>query len=171
MKYLNGKTVYLCGNIKGASDDGVTWRDDISNNLKKLGINVIDPCKKNSTMAEIGSAKQYFTDVAKREDWKTLKEEFWPIVRWDLKGIDRSDFIIFNYDPTVPTVGSIHELVVATYEKKPILLKYDTSQLDHFNPWMATFIKESHFFSTWEKMADYLEEVDNGKFDSSYWVF
>ena len=169
--YLVGKSVYLCGNIKNAHLDGVGWRDAVTPTLETFGIKVLDPCKKTSTLSEIGEQKKRYTELSMKEDWKTLKEEFWPAVRWDLKSVDMSDFIIFNYDPTLPTVGSIHELVVATFEKKPILLKYDATQLDKFNPWIATFIKEKHFFKTWESMFLYLEDVNNGIFDSSYWVF
>ena len=84
--------------------------------------------------------------------------------------VDHCDFIVFNYDPTVPMVGSIHELVVATFEKKVILLKYEKEQLKDFNPWMATFTKDHHFFSKWDEMFSYLSKVDEGVFDTSLWV-
>ena len=171
MNYLKLKTVYLCGAIKDATDDGISWRDTITPKLEKYGVNVLDPCKKTGNSEEIGDAKKRFRDIIIDEDWKQIKEEFWPVVRWDLRSVDKSDFIIFDYNTDVNTIGSIHELVVASSQKKPILLKYNKSQLSKFNPWIVTFIKESHFFSDWGDMFNYLEDVNNGIFDSSYWVF
>jgi len=175
--YLKNKTVYLCGPIVGVDDDGIGWRTLISGKLEKLGINILDPCKKapvyqdlNTDLGEVGKDKKKFKEIILRENWKQLKEDFWPIVRYDLKCVDKSDFLIFYYDPTVSTVGSIHELVVATFEKKNILLFYKKEHLDSFNPWIATFIKEHHFFHNWQDMFNYLDQVNNGKFDTSLWV-
>jgi len=116
------------------------------------------------------ASKKKFRKLIIAEQWDQVKKDFWPIVRTDLRLVDHCDFIILNHDPTVPTVGTIHELVVATFEKKVILLKYEKDQLDKFNPWMATFIKSHHFFSQWEEMFTYLHKVDSGQLDTSYWV-
>lgn len=171
MDYLKDKVVYLCGTIHGDSDDGTGWRDEITPKLNKMGIHVLNPCKKvNSEFGEVGEDKRRFKKMVMGEDWDLLKREFWNIVRYDLRCVDKSDFLILYHDPTIPTVGTIHELVIATFEKKVILLKYDKSQLDSFNPWMATFIKSHHFFPEWDLMFDYLKDVNQGILDTSYWV-
>ena len=170
MNYLKGKTTYLIGAIKDLSDAGTTWRDTITPKLNDFGLLVLDPCKKANGISEIADAKQKFTNIILDEDWKQLKESFWPVVRWDLRSVDKSDFVIFDYNTDVNTVGSIHELVVASSQKKPILLKYNKHQLSKFNPWIATFIKEGHFFSSWDDMFNYLDEVDAGRLDTSLWV-
>ena len=170
MKYLKDRVVYLCGPIKDVSDDGTSWRDYITPKLKEYGLGVLDPCQKANGKEEIGDAKRKFKEIIMREDWKTLKEEFWPVVRWDLRSVDVADFVIVDYNPEVNTVGTIHELVVASFEKKPILLKYNKSQLEKFNPWIGVFIKTHHFFPTWDDMFKYLDEVDAGRLDTSLWV-
>jgi hypothetical protein len=170
MNYLKEKTVYLCGNIKNAKDDGVGWRNEITPQLNGLGIKVLNPCAKINGISEIGEQKIYFRELIEKENWKQLKYDFWKVVRSDLKCCDSSDFIIFNYDASVQTVGSIHELVVAQFEKKVILCRYHKDQLDKFNPWIATFIKEHHFFSEWAKMFEYLGKVNDGILDTSLWV-
>lgn len=175
MNYLKGKQVYLSGPILNSADDGVIWRDYITPKLEYFGLEILDPCKKhilmnNQNINEIGESKKKFRELIVQEKWEEVKEEFWPIVRTDLRLIDKCDFVILDHDPTVPTVGTIHELVVATFEKKVILLKYNKEQLKYFNPWMATFVKPHHFFSSWDAMMFYLEEVNNGKKDTSYWV-
>jgi len=169
--FLRGKSCYLCGPIKGHDDDGVTWRREITPRLQQtLGIEVIDPCQKGEDFGETLDDKIRFTRIIQAEDWDTLKKEFWPVVRWDLKRVDRADFLIFNYDAKVQTIGSVHELVVAQFEKKPILLKYNRAHLDVFNPWISVFIKKNHFFHEWDQMFSYLENVDRGNIDTSYWV-
>jgi hypothetical protein len=169
--YLNGKSVYLCGPIKMAKDDGVGWREEITPRFKPFGITVLNPCEKTTVETiEIGEDKNRFREMILQENFGLLKKNFWAIIRSDLKRVDASDFLVLNYDPDIPTVGSVHELCVSNYEKKVVLLKYNKSQLDRFNPWIAVFIKEHHFFSEWDKMFEYLEDVNQGKMDTSLWV-
>jgi len=175
MNYLNNKKVYLSGPIMNSADDGVKWREHVTPRLQKFGLEILDPCKKHIALGdeklnEIGESKKKFRELILNEKWEEVKKDFWPIVRTDLKLVDKCDFIILDHDPTVPTVGTIHELVVATFEKKVILLKYNKSQLESFNPWICTFIKSHHFFSTWDSMFDYLEKVNRGELDTSYWI-
>ena len=176
MNYLNGKKVYLSGPIMNSNDDGVEWRQVITSRLEKdFGLEVLDPCQKHIAMGdnrlnEIGESKKKFRKLIVDQNWEQVKKDFWPIVRTDLRLVDHCDFVIVDYDPTVPTVGTIHELVVATFEKKVVLLKYAENQLKDFNPWMATFVKQHHFFSKWPQMFKYLDRVNNGELDTSYWV-
>jgi len=177
VNYLKNKTVYLCGPIAAVKDDGIGWRKEITPRLNDFGVKVLDPCKKSTNdfddkneFGEVGKDKEKFRKLILKEDWKGVKEKFWPIIRYDLRCVDHCDFVIFYYDPLVSMCGSIHELVVATFEKKNILLYYKKEQLEHFNPWVATFIKENHFFDSWDVMFDYLKNVNDGKFDTSLWV-
>ena len=170
MNYLKNKKCYLCGSILMAKDDGVQWREMVTNKLNKFGVEVLNPCKKVLNGKEIGDDKARFKKIILNEKWGEIKKEFWPVVRTDLRFVDHSDFLIFNYDAKSPTIGSVHELVVANFEKKIILLKYNKKDLKFFNPWICTFIKEHNFFSDWNKMFEYLEGINNGKFDTSLWV-
>ena len=172
MNYLKNKTCYLCGPIMALSDEkSSSWRDNISKYLSNYGINVLDPLKKDD--AELGESskdRQKFRDLISQERWEDHKKLFWPIARWDLKAVNKSDFIIFNYDADCPTVGTYHEIVVASQQKKPILLKYDRSQLARFNFWLPILIKSEHMFAEWGQMLNHLGEVDNGIHSTSYWV-
>ena len=175
MKYLkgalNGKAAYLCGAIKACTNDGIDWREEVTKRLIPFGVQVLNPCKKTTKgLSEIGEDKKKFKDLIVREKWGKVKEDFWPIVRSDLRNVDRSDFIVFYYDPDIPTIGSVHELVISQIEKKPILIFYKKQQLQNFNPWICVFIKKHHFFSSLDKMFKYLEGVNHGKFDTSLWV-
>jgi hypothetical protein len=171
MKYLKGKMTYLCGAMGALDDSGMGWRDMITPRLQSYGITVADPARKTTDgISEIGEDKAKFKEIIKREDWKAAKEAFWPVARWDLRSVDKSDFLILNYDALVPSVGTWDEMVVANMQKKPILFKYDRSQLDDFNIWTIVRIKPQHFFAEWDDMFEYLDGVDNGQLDTSYWT-
>ncbi len=177
-KYLSNRTVYLSGPIKCDDSNGRGWRKEITPKLLSLGLHVIDPTddsfhKEMGDLASVDKHKGYFADLMKKRRFAKVKDEFWAILRHELKGVDRSDFLICCIDPTKPTVGTIHELVVASKdEQKPILLYVPEEKLELLNPWLLTFIKPSWLFTEWEALFSYLEnKIDNGKFDSSHWVF
>jgi hypothetical protein len=171
MTYLSGKTVYLCGPLHAEKDDGVGWRDAITPRLQAYNIIVDDPCKKTANgVGEVGDDKNRFKKLVKEKKFLEAKEAFWPIVRKDLRSVDKADFIIFNYIASSPTIGTWHEIINAQYQKKPILMKYDESQLDHFNPWVLTFVKATWCFATWDELFQELDKVNNRQFDSSHWT-
>ncbi|MFW6130332.1 MAG: hypothetical protein ACOC56_04035 [Atribacterota bacterium] len=169
--YLNGKTVYLAGSIHHNNvDSGVDWREKLTPQLENFGLNVIDPCKKTiNEFSEIGQDKEHLKQLIKDGNFAQVREIFFPILKSDLRCVDISHFIIVNYIPKIRHVGTIHEIVMANFEKKPILLYYPKEQLEEFNPWIACLIKEKHFFNDWNKMLEYLTNVDNGNFDTSLW--
>jgi len=171
MNYLNGKSVYLCGPIHYQQDSGMPWRESITKKLEEYSIKVLDPTKTSANgMSEVGEDKKLLKELILKENWTELKDAFWPIVRKDLRAVDQADFLICYYDPCMPTIGTIHELVVANFEKKPIFLKYDKSQLGSFNPWLSVLIKTKYFHSSWESLFEHLEQINQGKFDISYWT-
>lgn len=170
--YLHGKTVYLCGSLHSEKDDGMGWRASITPDLLHYGIIVDDPCKKTAVtgVGEVGDDKAMFKQLIKERKFLELKEKFWPIVRKDLRSVDKADFLIFNYNPESPTVGTWHEIITAQNQRKPILMKYDEAQLDKFNPWVLTFVKATWCFSQWTDLFKELDKVDDMEFDSSHWT-
>jgi hypothetical protein len=171
MNYLKGKSVYLCGAMCSLEDSGGAWRNIITPHLTELGIEVVDPTKTTANgVGEVADDKKRFRSLIESENWGQLKEEFWPVVRKDLRAVDKADFIICYYNPTVPTIGTIHELVLASSQKKPIFLKYDVETLGSFNPWMSCLIKTKYFHNNWTDLKIHLSCVDQGNFDTSYWT-
>ena len=170
--YLSGKSVYLAGPICACHDDGVNWREQITPTLAdKFGLHVEDPTKKTANgLGEVGADKALFKKLLKAKQFGVVREKFWPIVRKDLRCVDKADFLILVYDPAVPTVGTIHEWVEANRQKKPILVKYDVDALDHFNAWVTTLVKPEWLFETWESMYDYLELIKDGHINKNYWT-
>jgi len=169
--YLSGKSVYLAGPIHDVSDDGKGWRQILTPRLKEFGISVEDPTHKSIYgVGEVGDDKNLFKKLAKERKFIELKEKFWPVIRKDLRMIDKVDFIIALYSPKVKMLGTIHELVIAQNERKPILLYCEESELDELNPWILTFTKKGCFFTNWDDIINHLKEVDKGNFDYDYWT-
>lgn len=171
MNYLKNKVTYLGGAISLITDDeAINWRNQITSKLESYGIIVQDPCKKiDDSVGELGDHKQYFKNLIKNKEFARVKKEFYKIIRYDLKCIDRSDFIIVYHDPKIPTVGTINEIVVASIEKKPILIVCDEKNLEFINPWLLTLIKPQWLFTSFDDMFTYLDEINSGKLDSSHW--
>jgi hypothetical protein len=171
MGYLNNKVAYLAGPIHAVADDGIGWRDAITPMLESHGIIVDDPCKKTvGGMGEVKDDKKMIIDLIKGGNFGEAKKRFYPIVRKDLRSIDKADFLIVVYDPTIHMFGTIHEMVTAHHQRKPILLWFDKNHIDKFNPWCLTLVKENMIFTEWNAMFDYLRQIDTGEFDSSYWT-
>jgi len=172
MNYLQGKTAYLCGAMAALADSGVQWRDWITEKLEEeFGMIVLDPTEKTTAgISEIGDDKEKFRDMCKREAWAELKDAFYDVVRWDLRAVDQADVIIVNYNTDVPTVGTWHEVEVANFERKPVLMKYDVTQLERFNPWVTVHMKPQHLFKEWDVLFDHLREVNRGHFDRRRWT-
>ena len=172
MSYLSGKTVYLCGPLHAEEDDGIGWRELITPRLvSDYGLIVDDPTKKTANgVGEVGEDKARFKKLIKEKKFLEAKEAFWPIVRKDLRSVDKADFLIFNYLPASPTIGTWHEIINAQYQKKPILMKYPEHCLDIFNPWVLTFVKATWCFPTWQELFEELDKVNNKQFDSSHWT-
>lgn len=170
MNYLKNKSCYLCGPISLDENDGVLWRDKITPKLEEMGVIVRDPCKKTEH-GEIGSDKAYFSSLIKERKFKQVKEEFYRVAKSDLRMVDLSDFLIVEYVPSIPTVGTWHEIVVATHiQHKPVLVHCSEENLDKLNPWLLTLIKDFWLFTSWEQMLDYLSIINSGKIDSSHWT-
>lgn len=175
MHYLDTKTTYLIGAIHTTmeNDSGVKWREDITPTLVNLfNIIVLNPCKTSlNGFGEINSPKdvRYFKDLIHKREYAKIKDEFYWIVKKDLRCVDKSDFVIFNYHPKLPTIGSMHEVIVAIGQKKPVLIKCDEGLIDDFNPWLLTLIKPQWLFTSWEAMWEYLKQIDTGNLDSSWW--
>jgi hypothetical protein len=172
INYLKGKTVYLAGSIHHNDEDsGIGWREIITPKLEKFGLNVIDPCKQTlNGFGEVGADKKYLKELIKSKDFKKVKEVFFPILKKDLRCVDLSHFVIVNYRPTIRHIGTIHEVITAhQLQRKPVLLYYPPNEIEDFNPWMACLVKEKHIFDDWDKILNYLTEVDNGNFDTSLW--
>src|SRR5437899_9448638 len=135
---LQGARVYLSGPMdfvaSRAAEKQFGWRNRVSQFLQKMGTTIFDPWFK----PDVRGLHEYGREDAKsgeriREQWtyegdkKGAKarswcaRQFWETLHIDLRMVDTSDFTI-SYCPTnIYSVGTPHEIIMATLQHKPVL--------------------------------------------------
>jgi hypothetical protein len=135
---LSGARVYLSGpmDFVGSREKEMKygWRTRISWILKEMGITVFNPWEKPSVrwFYEYGRETKHVKEL--RRGWSfdpgksgmkaraKCAEKFWETMHIDLRMVDLSDFVV-SYCPTsVYSVGTVHEIIVAREQHKPVLL-------------------------------------------------
>jgi len=134
---LSGSTVYLSGPMdfvaSRADEKAYGWRNRVGQFLKRYGVTVYDPWNKPPVagLAHYGKEDEFSTN--KRNDWtyedsgqgdRTRAElcaEFWPTLHIDLRMTDTADFLVAFCPTNVYSVGTVHEIVMARLQHKPVL--------------------------------------------------
>src|SRR5215212_3771332 len=135
---LQGARVYLSGPMdfvaSRAAEKQFGWRNRVSEFLQAMGTTVFDPWFK----PEVRGLHEYGReDVKSGERIKArwtyeqgragaqarswCASQFWRTLHIDLRMVDTSDFTI-SYCPTnIYSVGTPHEIIMATLQHKPVL--------------------------------------------------
>lgn len=157
MNHLNGKRAYLSGAIE-FGEKSHNWRVDPINVMSsRFGINVFDPFSdpKQQWVGELDNAREI-------KDYAKIRKIAKNFVRKDLCMVDRSDFLIAYMPYKVPTTGTVHEIVVSNEAKKPTLIVCPQGK-ENAPIWLWGILPDNYFFSSWEDLFTYLEEVDKGE--------
>jgi hypothetical protein len=135
---LQGARVYLSGPMdfvaSRADEKKLGWRNRVSQFLQATGVTVFDPWFKPEVrgLHEYGREDVKSGDRIKRRwtyapgaagarDRSWCAKRFWETLHIDLRMVDTSDFTI-SYCPTnIYSVGTPHEIIMATLQHKPVL--------------------------------------------------
>ncbi|TLD70822.1 hypothetical protein FEM03_10975 [Phragmitibacter flavus] len=115
------------------------WRAILTPILKGFSIRVLDPWNKpiirgHSNYGQEGvlpNKEQYEADFWTNAQTRVqFERDFWETVHIDLRMTDLSDFVVAFVPTNVYSVGTVHEIIVARLQFKPVLLisppvKYD----------------------------------------------
>lgn len=109
------------------------WRARIGGFLTNLGVTVFDPWHK----PEIHGLHEYGRETPEttrtRDRWTFAPDEagararsdcadtFWPALHIDLRIVDTTDFVIAYVPTNIYSVGTVHEIVLARTQRKPVL--------------------------------------------------
>jgi hypothetical protein len=135
---LQGARVYLSGPMdfvaSRLAEKHFGWRNRISQFLQEYGVTVFDPWYKPDVrgLHEYGREDVKSSDSirnrwtfaggrrgARERAW--CADQFWETLHIDLRMVDTSDFTI-SYCPTnIYSVGTPHEIILATLQHKPVL--------------------------------------------------
>lgn len=134
---LSGSTVYLSGPMDFVAsrkeEKEFGWRNRISQFLHRFGTTVYDPWYKPEVkgMRHYGKEDEFSTN--KRNEWTfedspegdrtraELCDEFWPTLHVDLRMTDTADFLVAFVPTNIYSVGTVHEIVMARLQHKPVL--------------------------------------------------
>jgi hypothetical protein len=134
---LSRATVYLSGPMdfvaSRAEEKSKGWRNRIGQFVQAFGTRVYDPWNKPDCIGMPHYGKEDEFSTQKRNEWTfentqkgdrvraELDVEFWPTMHIDLRMVDTADFLI-SYCPTnIYSVGTVHEIVMARLQRKPVL--------------------------------------------------
>ena len=168
---LNGSKVYLIGSVDRVDiETAKKWRVEVSTTLSKLGVKSYDPCNKPTQYAQEINIRQQREQLIEEENYTALSELMRPICRYDLRMLDKSDFMIVYVDVDVHIAGSYHELAWALLRRKPTLVVVKQGKKNCPYWWFGVMPHE-HIFSSFDEMYEYLCGVNSGVFDSKHWKF
>ncbi len=135
--HLNGSRVYLSGPMdfvaSRADEKKLGWRNRVGDFLRSFGSTVFDPWFKPGVrgLHEYGLEDIHTIDT--REKWSFAPDRagdearahcadnFWQTLHIDLRMVDTSDFTIAFVPTNIYSVGTVHEIVVARQQLKPVL--------------------------------------------------
>lgn len=160
MNRLKYSKCYLCGPMSYAVDGGLRWREFITPRLRELGVGILNPCDKSSDFIQENEELRQKLASAKNEGrFDEVREIMRKIVRVDLRCVDESSFIIAYLDITVPTYGSIDEIVTACRQKKPTLIVCKQGK-KMVPDWIFGIVPPDLFFDNFDDMFKYLRYID-----------
>ena len=132
---LDGTRTYLSGPMDFVGsriiEKFLGWRSILTPILKALGITVLDPWNKPQIKGHtnygheglISSKEFYKKDFWTNDETRARFEtDFWETVHIDLRMVDLADFIISFVPTNIYSVGTVHEIITARLQLKPVLM-------------------------------------------------
>lgn len=155
---------YLIGCMQYA--DGRKWRDDVKKSLNEMNITVFDPYSKPFTIDidEGEVVKQTLYQLLEEENYDEVARTFKTIRSYDLSMVDKSDFIICHIQPTIPTFGTVEELVTAVRMKRPVFIFVEGGK-KKCPLWLFGMIPHHYIYNSMEEVIDKIKKIDNGEIE------
>ena len=135
---LKGTRVYLSGPMSFVTSREEEWangwRSRLTEMLEAKGVIVFDPYNKPGVRGHEGYGREDETIKMIRDNWSFAQSQdaidaraecaelFSPTMRIDLRMVDTSDFLIAYCPTNIYSVGTVHEIVRAREQSKPVLL-------------------------------------------------
>ena len=170
LNLLDKTKTYLVGHMQYLS--GRNWRQEIAEKLRDLNITCFDPYKKPfmKDVEEDEASRQEMETWMKTKQYDRVTEKMKIVRAYDIKLVDRSDFIIAHLVPDVASWGSAEEIVTAVRMKKPIFVSMEGGKAK--TPlWMLGMLPHKYIYNSLEEVVEMLCAIDNGnkKIDSDRW--
>lgn len=176
MNRLHGLCCYLSGPMDRVPDRGTVWRDMMIPELRNRGIGVLNPLEK-PFYEEGDDFSEDDVFIAKRDQFikERRADELQHLMRHhvgrpDLAMVDKSDFLIVYIDVDVHMAGTYHELVISLTQRKPTLVVCKQGKWN-VPPWWWGVIHHEFYFSSWDELLEYIDDVNEGRKTHKFWRF
>jgi len=173
MNRLCNQRVYLAGAMDRVSDRGRGWREYITPFLQSLGIKVLNPLDKPTTLGlEDDNTHKLKLQFKKNKDYESLAAVMKTIRSIDLRMVDISDFLIVNLDIDTHPCGTLEEIFWANRQKKPILIHMKQGK-ENTPDWLFGTIPHDMIFSNWDDIKKYLIYINESSsiINHNRWYF
>ena len=170
--------LYLAGPIDFLDDAGKGFRSELKTKLMKIGIKknmILDPTDKPVTYEgykDFDTEKEHYYALRRHGQWDELEKLAQMTMHVDLRLVDKSDLIIAVLKPEVPMFGTIHEIVQARKQKKPVIL-IDPRGREGTSIWALGLVGYKTIFKSIDEAVDYLNDILHGTIDTddTEWLF
>lgn len=171
MNNLKGLKCYLAGAIE-SSKDSESWRNQISTDLKKIGVIPLNPHEQlfSNQIVETPGMNKEMKELMKLGKYDEVSKLMKQVVARDLRACDAADFLIVNLETDVPSWGTPHEIFVSSLQKKPILFRINKKE--NFPLWLCGIVNHNYVFSDFKEILNYLWALNSSpidQLDSKYW--
>lgn len=167
---LGGTKTYLAGNLE-FSKDASNWRDLIELQLSQINITCLSPIKVTfeNQKEESEQDREGLKAMRERGDWDGVTTYMKGVIKKDLRLIDLSDFVIFNFEFEKPTFGTMHELVVAEQQRKPMFIT--CQDLKTVPLWVMGLINKKYFYPSVSHIINSIKAINSGEceIDDNRW--
>lgn len=159
------------------------WRARIGGFLTSLGVTVFDPWHKPEIYGLHEYGRETPETIGTRDRWtfalgeagakarSDCADAFWPALHIDLRIVDTTDFVIAYVPTNIYSVGTVHEIVLARSQRKPVLFvspKIDFPTLDELQKHL-TGQGDKTGLGLLEKLKDEVPIKTNPKGAPSLW--
>lgn len=168
------KLAYHIAYLSGPMDriewsTAVEWREEMTKFLFSRKIGVLDPCNKPSQGYNEGEDfREKRKEIKEAGLYGGVREMMKPICGFDLRMVDKADFIIVNIDIEQHLAGTYHELSAALTQKKPTILHCKQGK-NNIPDWWFGVVPHKYMFSTWKEVEDCIADIDENGTDNKRW--
>lgn len=162
---------YLIGPMQYA--EGRSWREDISDFLRRINVTIFDPYKKpfinapdedEETHNKLLRLMDYGNELCDEDGsgFDAVARHMKQVRSFDLSMVDRADFIICYLDPKVPTFGTLEELSWACRCKKPTFIVVEGGKKK--TPfWVMGMFPHKYIYNSFDEIQDVIQDIHDGK--------
>lgn len=182
---LKGARVYLSGPMDFVAnrieEKERGWRVRVTEFLEHYGVTVFDPWNKPDVRGMYEYGREDVKTINQRDTWSfsdsrsgarargELAHYFWETMHIDLRMVDISDFVIAYCPTNIYSVGTVHEIVLARTQKKPVLFVSPPVQFDALHELEAVARGDNKLLDIINKLRTELPIKENPRGIPSLW--